>query len=111
LKILAWDLQARVAVAEENRPAAEKAIKEGLTVLENYDDPVTGWMIHATACNFYLDEGDQEVAEAHRERAQEQILEQANTFTKDEPLRKSFLTATPVRRILMKQYSKASIFK
>jgi len=40
------------------------------------------------------------VAEAHRVFAEAQVLTIANSFAPDEPLRQSFLAATPVVRIL-----------
>jgi hypothetical protein len=41
-----------------------------------------------------------EVAEVHRKRAEAELLTLANSFDPDEPLRRSFLAAAPVLRIL-----------
>jgi len=100
LNALAWELQARVAIAEDNLPGARKATKQALKVVENSDLPVTAWTVHATAWEINLLDRNAKAAEAHRVRAAEQILAQADSFEPDEPLRKSFLSAPSVSRIL-----------
>jgi DNA-binding winged helix-turn-helix (wHTH) protein/tetratricopeptide (TPR) repeat protein len=100
LNALAWDLQAKVAVAENNLIEARMAIKQGLEVLENFDLPVNAWILNATASDLELVNGNSKTAEIHRSLAEEQILAQAYSFEPDEPLRQSFLASGPVRRIL-----------
>src|SRR6185369_2535038 len=100
LNALAWDLQAKVAVAENNLIEARMAIKQGLGVLENFDLPVSAWILNATASDLELVDGNSKTAEIHRSLAEEQILAQAYSFEPDEPLRQSFLASGPVRRIL-----------
>jgi hypothetical protein len=61
---------------------------------------VTAWRIHATAWDLQRHLKNDKSAETHRKRAEAEILTLANSFEADEPLRKSFLAAPPVRRIL-----------
>src|SRR6266850_524892 len=61
--------------------------------------PVSAWRVHATAWDLYSHQREDESAEAHRARAKELIMKIADSFKQGEPLRESFLSAAPVRRI------------
>jgi len=52
------------------------------------------------AWEFYRQSKNEKGAEMHRKRAEARILKIANSFALEEPLRATFLTAAPVRRIL-----------
>jgi DNA-binding winged helix-turn-helix (wHTH) protein/tetratricopeptide (TPR) repeat protein len=100
LQALAWDLAARVAMAEENWAAGEKDIEEALTILDRFQVPTVAWRIHTTAREMSRHAKKNREAERHRERAVEYIRALANSFAPDEPLRESFLAAIPVGLIL-----------
>jgi hypothetical protein len=100
LQALAWESEARVAMAEMNWNQAEENIKQGLTISDNGDIPVTAWRVHATAWDLQRHLKNVKSAESHRNRAEAEILTLANSFEPDEPLRQSFLAAAPVRQIL-----------
>jgi hypothetical protein len=53
LQALAWDIAARVAMAEEDWKAAEEHIEKGLAVLQKFAIPATAWMLHATRSSLY----------------------------------------------------------
>jgi len=101
LHALAWDLQTRLCMAERNSVQAEDSLRKALSVAEKFEIPITGWRVHATACDFYRQKRNQ-AAEIHRAHAEAHILALANSFEPDEPLRKTFLSATPVRQVLPK---------
>ncbi len=61
--------------------------------------PVT-WVVHRTAGDICMDEGDHEKAERHRARATEMTMTIADSFERDEPLRECFLSVPPIRRVL-----------
>jgi DNA-binding winged helix-turn-helix (wHTH) protein/tetratricopeptide (TPR) repeat protein len=100
LHALAWNLDARVAMAEKDWKGAEEKIEKGLAVLCTSEIPTTAWRLHATRADLYRQAKDATAAEAQRARAEATILALANSFAPDEPLRHSFLAAAPVRRIL-----------
>ena len=100
LHALAWEMNARVSMAEENWRGAEEYIDHALAVLERFDIPVTAWRVHATAWDIFRHGKLHEAAEAQRLRAQKLILTIANSFEPDEPLRHTFLAAPSIAGIL-----------
>jgi hypothetical protein len=100
LHALAWDLEARVAMAEKDWVGAEEKIERGLAVLHKFEIPTTAWRVHATRSDLCRQAKSEIAAEAHRAHAETIILALANSFAPDDPLRDVFLAAAPVRRIL-----------
>ncbi len=99
LQALAWELGARVAMAEKDGKAAEESIEKGLAVLQAFEIPTTAWRVHATRSDLYRHAKNAIAAEAHRARAEAIILALANSFGPDDAMRDAFLAAAPVRRI------------
>jgi len=97
---LAWDLKARVAIAENDLKGAREFIQQALPIVDKFEILVAAWQVYATAWQLYRHVKEHKVAEANRERAETCILKIANSFASDEPLRATFLAAAPVRRIL-----------
>jgi DNA-binding winged helix-turn-helix (wHTH) protein/tetratricopeptide (TPR) repeat protein len=100
LHALAWDLQARVATAESDLPGARESIQRALAIVDSSEIQGGGWQTFATASQVYRHAKEMKIAETYRDRAESCILQIANSFEPDEPLRATFLTADPVRRIL-----------
>jgi len=100
LHALGWDVQARVSMAEKDWKGAEEDIEHGLAVLDRFDIPTVAWRLHATRSELYRHSRNDHAAEASRVRAESVILTLANSFDAGEPLRRSFLAAGPVQRIL-----------
>src|SRR5262245_55501528 len=98
LDALAWDVDARVAIAEKDAKAAEEKIEKGLAVLEAFEIPTTAWRVHATRSDLYRQAKNDAAAEVHRARAEGIILGLADSFAPDDPVRTAFLAAAPVRR-------------
>jgi hypothetical protein len=63
---------------------------------------VAAWQVHSTAWELYTQLNDGIVAQRNRGLAKMHILAIANSFTSEDPLRKSFLAAPVVRRVLDK---------
>ncbi len=99
LQALAWEVGARVAMAEKDWKAAEEKIAKGLAVVQAFEIPTTAWRVHATRSDLYRQAKNDAAAETHRARAEEIILALANSFAPDDPVRDAFLAAAPVRRI------------
>ncbi|HEY8714652.1 MAG TPA: AAA family ATPase [Candidatus Acidoferrum sp.] len=103
LQTLAWDLEARLAIAAKNWRKAEASVQNGLAILEKFEIPVTAWRLQSTAWDLYQHMKNEQAAETHRQRAEAGILKLANSFAPDEPLRATFLAAPPVHQILREQ--------
>jgi tetratricopeptide (TPR) repeat protein len=99
LQALAWEVGARVAMAEKDWKGAEEKIEKALTVLQRFEIPTSAWRVHATRSDLYRQVKNQTAAEAERARAEAIILALAGSFTPDDPLRHAFLAAEPVRDI------------
>jgi tetratricopeptide (TPR) repeat protein len=100
LRALAWEMQTQIAIFKEDWSRAEDCIHKSLELLRRFEVPVAAWQVHATAWRLYRSRQEYAEAESHRERAQEYVFKIADSFPKGEPLRKSFLSAAPVARIL-----------
>ena len=100
LHALGWDVQARVSMAEKDWRGAEANIERGLAVLGRFHIPTVAWRVHATRSELYRHKKNHDAAEAQRAQAERVVLTLAGSFEPDEPLRRSFLSAEPVRRIV-----------
>ncbi len=100
MRALAWEMKSRVARAENDFDGARICIDHALAILDRFDIPVAAWQVHRTAGDLCADLGDGKRADRHRARAKEVIMRLADSLEQGEPLRESFLTAAPVRRIL-----------
>jgi DNA-binding winged helix-turn-helix (wHTH) protein/tetratricopeptide (TPR) repeat protein len=97
---LAWDLQARVAMAESDLPAARESIQRALAIVDSSEMESGAWQTFATASQVFRHAKENKIAEKYRDRAESCILQIADSFEPDEPLRATFLTAEPVLRVL-----------
>jgi len=102
LQALAWEMKTRIAIAEQAWEAAADHLHEALSIVESFAVPVAAWQVHATAWDLYRHAKNDVAAERNRASAEAHILVIANSFTSDDPLRRSFLSAPPVRRVLDK---------
>ena len=100
LQALAWDLQARVAMAESDLQGARESIQRALAIVDRFEILCAAWQIFATASQVCRHARELKTAETYRDRAESCILQIVDSFEPDEPLRATFLTADPVRRIL-----------
>ena len=102
IQALAWEMKTRIAIAEGEWKAAADHLREALSIVERFVVPVAAWQVHATAWDFYRHAKNDTAAESNRASAEAHILAIANSFTSDDPLRRSFLSAPSARRVLDK---------
>jgi len=99
-RAVAWDAKARVAMFVRSWDEAREHIDHALSELEGFTVPMAAWPVHATAHDWHSHAGNIEAAETHRAAAERYVMNVADSFPDDEPLRNSFLTAPQVRRML-----------
>jgi hypothetical protein len=74
--------------------------QNALAIIDRFEILFAAWQTFATASQVYKYAKEVKTAEAYRGRAESCILKIADSFEPNEPLRATFLAATPVRRIL-----------
>jgi DNA-binding winged helix-turn-helix (wHTH) protein/tetratricopeptide (TPR) repeat protein len=100
LQATAWDLQARVAMAEDDLSAARESIRRALEIVERSEIESGVWRTFATASKVYRHAKELKTADMYRDRAESCIRAIADSLGPHEPLRSVFLSADPVRLIL-----------
>src|SRR5271165_3925471 len=90
-RALAFDANARVAIAEGELPRAQDCITRAVQAMEGYEVPLAHWRVHATAAELHRRLGNRDSADSHRELSRATILKLANSLPSDVPLRKTFL--------------------
>jgi hypothetical protein len=96
---LAWEANARVAMAGADVARAQACISKGLSTINEADLPLAAWRVHATAADLFGRSGDLGSAEHHRELGRVTILKLANSLPVDEPLQQIFLSAPAVSKV------------
>jgi hypothetical protein len=97
---LAWEANARVAIAGEEWNRAESCIAKGRATIEGYEVPLAAWRVHGTAAELYARTGNHDLAAHCRDLSRATTLRLANSLEPEDPLRKIFLSAPPVRRVI-----------
>jgi DNA-binding winged helix-turn-helix (wHTH) protein len=97
---LAWEMSARVAMAEFDITRAQDSIAKGLATMEGFEVPLANWRVHAVAAELHERTRDGELAEYHRELSRQTIRKLANSLNAEESLRETFLSNPLVRRVL-----------
>jgi DNA-binding winged helix-turn-helix (wHTH) protein/tetratricopeptide (TPR) repeat protein len=97
---LAWEVNARVAIAEFDLTKAQDCIAKGLSAMEDFEVPLAAWRVHATAVELYQNSGDRDSADRHLALSRDTIMKLANSLPAEETLRQTFLSAPMIRNIL-----------
>jgi len=100
LQALAWEANARIAMAEADPARAAHCIHEAVATLDGFEAPLAAWRVHATAAECSERAGDGRAATRYRELSCATILELADSLPPGEPLRSAFLSAAAVRVVL-----------
>jgi hypothetical protein len=87
-------------MAEGDRKRAQECTAKALSTMEGFEVPLAAWRVQATATEFYELRGNRESADHHRQLSRASILKLSNSLPVEEPLRKTFLSAPPVAKIL-----------
>ena len=99
-RALAYEVSARVAIAEQDLNRAQELIAKAVQEMEGYEVPLAQWRVHGTAAELHQRLGNRALAEHHRELSRTTIIKLANSLPADEPLRETFLSAPIIRKIL-----------
>ena len=97
---LAWEVNARVAMAEVDLTKAQDCIANGLSAMEGFEVPLAAWRVHATAAELYRRMKSRKLAESQLALSRKTIMKLANSLPAEEPLRHIFLSAPKIRKIL-----------
>jgi DNA-binding winged helix-turn-helix (wHTH) protein/tetratricopeptide (TPR) repeat protein len=97
---LAWEVNARVAMAELDLTRAQDCIAKGLSTMEGYEVPLAAWQVHRTAAELHARAENHDLAQHHRELSRATILKLANSLGAEDPLRTKFLSAPAIRKVL-----------
>jgi DNA-binding winged helix-turn-helix (wHTH) protein/tetratricopeptide (TPR) repeat protein len=96
---LAWQANARVAMAELDVPRARDSIAQALSAMEGFEVPLAAWRVHAAASELHSS-ADRDLAARHLALSRETIMKLANSLPAEEPIRRTFLSAPMIRKIL-----------
>jgi len=107
IQVLALELAARVFMAESEMPRAQEHIENAIRLAEQYEIPLAAWRAYATASEIFRARGENSRADRVIQLAEETIMQIANSFDSDEPLRATFLSAEPVHRIFCRSSKSA----
>jgi hypothetical protein len=97
---LAWEANARVAIAQGEWPRAQECIDKALETIEGYDVPLAAWRIHGTAACVSEHAAEKSAVQRHLVLSGEIIRKLADSVGSDHPLRTAFLSDTRIRKIL-----------
>ena len=96
---LAWEINARVALANRDEARARDCIARGVATVQGFEVPLAAWRVHATAADIEEESGNLESARLHGNLSRTTILRLANSLGEQEPLREIFLSAPAVARV------------
>jgi tetratricopeptide (TPR) repeat protein len=99
MRVLAWEIGARVAKAGKDPDDAKRCIENANSILGKFEIPVAAWQVYRTAGDVYAGEDEREKAGQYRAMTIEAIMKLADSFEQGDPLIDIFLNAPPVRRI------------
>jgi tetratricopeptide (TPR) repeat protein len=97
---LAWETNARVALGKQDYARARECIRNAISTVQGFEVPLAAWQVHATAARIEEEAGNPESARSHRDLSRGTILRLANSLPEHEPLRRIFLSAPAVARVL-----------
>jgi hypothetical protein len=97
---LAWEINARVALANRDEARARDCIARGVSTVQGFEVPLAAWQVHATAAHIEEESGNLESARSHLDLSRATIMQLANSMEQQEPLRESFLSSPAVARVL-----------
>jgi hypothetical protein len=97
---LAWEANARIALAASELERAQDCITKALSAMEGYETPLAEWRVQATAAELSELRGNSGAAKHHRELSRATVLRLAHSLPGDDPLRKTFLSTPSISAIV-----------
>jgi len=95
---LAWEVNARLAMAELDLTSAQDGIAKGCLLWKALRFRWPPWRVHATAAELYRRMKSRELAERQLALSRKTIMKLANSLPAEEPLRHIFLSAPKIRK-------------
>ena len=99
-RALAWEANARIALASDDLKAATELAERATNAVARTEAPVAGWQAHATAAQVARARGDTVTANRSAARSREIIFSLASSLEPNARMRQTFLSAPSVRRAL-----------
>jgi hypothetical protein len=99
LQALAWDVNARIALAGDDPRHARDHIERGLAAIHGVETPVAAWQVHATGADVFEALRETGIAHSHRESSRTTVLRLAASLDTYEASR-TFLTSPDIARVL-----------
>jgi len=99
-RTLAWEVNARVAIAEQDLNQAQNFLARALQSMEGYEVPLAEWRVHATASDLHRCLGNRDMVDHHRGLSRARVFKLADALFSAEPMRKTFLSAPMISKIL-----------
>ncbi len=97
---LAWEMNARIALAGDDPRQARNLIEGGLAAIDGVEAPVAAWQVHATAADVFEALGETGSAHSHWKSSRDIVLRLAASLETYEASRRTFLTSPAVARVL-----------
>ena len=97
---LAWEANARLALASLDLERAQDCITKALSAMEGYETPLAEWRVQAAAAELSELRGHSGAAKHHRELSRATVLRLAQSLPEDDPLRMTFLSTPPISTIV-----------
>jgi hypothetical protein len=97
---LAWEANARVAMADSDLAHAADCVGIAVATMEGFEVPLAAWRVHATAAACFERMGDGQAAQRFRELSRATVVRLADSLPAEDPLRSTFLSAPAVRGVL-----------
>ena len=89
---LAWEMDARISIADNDRKRAERSISMALELVDEHELPLAAWRVHATAAVLHQQD--------HVRTAMEHILKIARSLPDGHPMLATFLSSRDVSAVL-----------
>jgi DNA-binding winged helix-turn-helix (wHTH) protein len=96
---LAWDTNARIALAAGDARLASERVARALAAVDGGEAPVAGWRAHATAADVAIALDDEAGAARHRHASREIVRHLAASLGPNDALRRTFLAAPSVASV------------
>ena len=96
----AWEVNARVAMAESDLQRAEDCITEALSTMEGFEVPLAAWRVHATAARLFESATNTLLSQKHLEASCATILKLADSLSAEGSPRQTFLSAPEISKVL-----------
>lgn len=99
-RALAFELSARLSLAERQFQNAQQYISHAIQEMEGFEVPLAHWKVHALASDLHAKQGEAEFAAHHLSLSRNTILKLADSLRDQPSLRQRFLDHPQVRKIL-----------